>query len=79
MKKLITLKVEKHTEQWQEYFVATSDDVQGLVAEGETLEQTIELAYDVAKELLKAQQKNSKTWFLQQIPEIFSYSLLVEA
>ena len=79
MKKLITLKVEKYLENWQEYFVATSDDVQWLVAEGDTLEDTIEIAYVLAKQLLKEQEAHQKVWFLQKMPQIFSYSLMIEA
>ncbi len=52
MKKLINLIVEKREENGETYFLATSDDVQGLVVEWETLEGTIELAHDIAKDLL---------------------------
>ncbi|PJA48625.1 MAG: DUF1902 domain-containing protein [candidate division SR1 bacterium CG_4_9_14_3_um_filter_40_9] len=77
MKTLIDLKIEKHEEAGETYFVATSDDVQGLVAEGSTLEETIEIAYDLAKDLLHEQRKNKAT--LQVVPQRFSYSLMVEA
>ena len=53
MKTLITLKIEKFVEQEEEYFVATSDDLQGLVAEGKTIEEVIEIAKDVVKVLLQ--------------------------
>jgi predicted RNase H-like HicB family nuclease len=49
MQALIRLKVEKCIEDGQEYFVATSDDLQGLVAEGKTVQETVEIAEDVAK------------------------------
>ncbi|MBD2182435.1 DUF1902 domain-containing protein [Planktothrix sp. FACHB-1355] len=52
MQTLIRLKVEKFIENGQEYFVATSDDLQGLVAEGKTVQEAIEIAEDVAKVLL---------------------------
>jgi hypothetical protein len=48
-----------------------------LVAEGSTLEETIEIAYDLAKDLLHEQRKNKAT--LQVVPQRFSYSLMVEA
>ena len=77
MKTLIDLKIEKHEEAGETYFVATSDDVHWLVAEGSTLEETIEIAYDLAKDLLHEQRKNKAT--LQVVPQRFSYSLMVEA
>ena len=58
MKTLFKLKIEKFEEQGQKYFVATSDELQGLVAEGETVEKVIEIAEDVARTLLELEQKN---------------------
>ena len=52
MKTLIRLKIERFFENETEYFLATSDDLQGLVAEGETIQEVIEIAEDVAKGLL---------------------------
>jgi predicted RNase H-like HicB family nuclease len=36
-------------------YLATSDDVQGLVAQGRTVAETVEIARDVARKLLEAQ------------------------
>ncbi len=36
-------------------YLATSDDIQGLVAQGRTVADTIEIARDVARKLLEAQ------------------------
>jgi predicted RNase H-like HicB family nuclease len=36
-------------------YLATSDDVQGLVVQGRTIQETIEIARDVAKKLLESQ------------------------
>lgn len=36
MKTLIILKIERFIEEDTEYFIATSEDLQGLVAEGKT-------------------------------------------
>jgi predicted RNase H-like HicB family nuclease len=36
-------------------YLATSGDVQGLVAQGRTVAETIEIARDVARKLLEAQ------------------------
>ena len=52
MKTLIRLKVEQFFENETEYFVASNDDLKGLVAEGKTLQEVIEIAEDVAKGLL---------------------------
>lgn len=45
MEKLINLQIEKLPE---DVYLATSDDVQGLVAQGRTIAETIEIARDVA-------------------------------
>ncbi|MBF0309859.1 MAG: DUF1902 domain-containing protein [Magnetococcales bacterium] len=39
-------------------YLATSDDVQGLVAQGRTLDETLEIARDVTRRLLEAQRTN---------------------
>lgn len=36
-------------------YLATSDEVQGLIAQGRTLQETIEIARDVAKKLIELQ------------------------
>ena len=56
MEKIIRLRVEKLPEG---VFLATSEDVQGLVAQGRTVEETLEIAKDVAKKLLEAQDSES--------------------
>lgn len=38
-------------------YLATSDEIQGLVAQGRTINETLEIARDVAKKLLEAQGK----------------------
>ncbi|MFN6033019.1 MAG: type II toxin-antitoxin system HicB family antitoxin [Dolichospermum sp.] len=64
MQTLIRLKIERFIEQDQEYFVATSDDLQGLVAEGKTVQEAIEIAEDVAKVLLELENKEEKLNFV---------------
>ena len=39
-------------------YLATSDDIQGLVAQGRTIQETLEIARDVAKKLLEATSSN---------------------
>ncbi|KUO61669.1 MAG: hypothetical protein RBS48_07080 [Ignavibacteriaceae bacterium] len=57
MKKTINLHIEKLPEG---YYLATSKDVQGLIAQGKTLEETIEIAIDISEKLLEAQNKKAK-------------------
>ena len=52
MEHLIQLHIEKLPEG---LYLATSDDVQGLIAQGRTIQETIEIARDVAKKLIEAQ------------------------
>ncbi len=46
MEKIIKLKIQKLPEG---VFLATSEDIQGLVAQASTLQETIEIAQDLAK------------------------------
>jgi predicted RNase H-like HicB family nuclease len=78
MKTLIKLKIEKFLEQEEEYFVATSDDLEGLVAEGKTIEEVIEIAQDVAKVLLELEKKTYSKVKVKDIPSILEYPLIME-
>ncbi len=78
MKTLIKLKIEKFVEQEEEYFVATSDDLEGLVAEGKTIEEVIEIAQDVAKVLLELEKETDSKVQVQDIPSILEYPLIME-
>ena len=51
MEKIINIHIEKLPEG---FFLATSDDIQGLVAQGRTIAETIEIARDVAKKLIES-------------------------
>jgi predicted RNase H-like HicB family nuclease len=78
MKTLIRLKIEKFSEDDDEYFVATSDDLEGLVAEGKTIEEVIEIAQDVAKILLDLEKETNSDLSPKQIPPVFEYPLIME-
>ncbi|MBC8402697.1 MAG: DUF1902 domain-containing protein [Candidatus Marinimicrobia bacterium] len=54
MEKVINIHINKLPEC---VFLATSDDVQGLVAQGRTVIETIEIARDVVKKLLEEHGK----------------------
>ena len=56
-------------------YLATSDDVQGLVAQGRTIAETIEIR-DVAKKLIEAQIGINQTT-LPAVSESFDYPLIV--
>ena len=69
--------VQLHIEHLPEgVYLATSDDVQGLVAQGRTIAETIEIARDVAKKLLEAQVGGTQTKLLP-VRESFDYPLIV--
>jgi predicted RNase H-like HicB family nuclease len=57
MERLIRVHVEKLPEGM---FLASSDDVQGLVAQGRTITETLEIARDVARRLLDAQAERQQ-------------------
>ena len=57
-------------------YLATSEEVQGLVAQGRTIQETIEIARDVAKKLLEA-QSDGDACLLPLAPETFDYPLIV--
>jgi predicted RNase H-like HicB family nuclease len=50
MEKMIKIHLEKLPEG---LYLATSDDIQGLVAQGRTVSETIEIARDVARKLIE--------------------------
>ena len=75
MERIVKLHIEKLPEG---IYLATSDDVQGLVAQGRTIEETLEIARDVAKKLIEAQEGKSVTK-LPPATEAFDYPLIVNA
>lgn len=60
MEYLVNLHIEKLPEG---FYLATSDDVQGLVAQGKTLEESLDIAKDVAKQLLQALKRKEMLCF----------------
>ena len=52
--------IQRHIEKLPEgIYLATSDEVQGLVAQGRTIQETIEIARDVARKLIEEQSGTS--------------------
>ncbi len=74
MEKLLKLHIEKLPE---EFYLATSDELPGLVAQGKTLAETLEIARDVAQKLLAARAERNQPNYLQQVADKFDYPLVV--
>ena len=72
MEKIVNLHIKKLPEG---FFLATSNTIQGLVAQGRTIAETIEIAKDVAKKLIEAQEGNISN--LQTFSESFDYPMIV--
>lgn len=74
MERIVNLHIEGLPEG---FYVATSDDVQGIVAQGRTLAETLEIARDVAKKLIEAQGDALAAVELKAVEEEFDYPLVV--
>ncbi len=74
MERMINLHVEKLPEG---VYLATSDDVQGLVAQGRTVSETIEIARDVARRLFEAKMERDGLESLPEVSDEFDYSLVI--
>ena len=79
MENIINIHIEKLPEG---VYLATSEDIQGLVAQGRTVTETIEIARDIAKKLLEAQSESgkkneNKNIKILSISKSFDYPLIV--
>ena len=74
MEKVIDLHIEKLPEG---FYLATSDSIQGLVAQGRTISETIEIARDVAKKLMEASEDELNN--LPSTLDSFDYPIVIEA
>lgn len=72
MERIININIKKLPEG---VYLATSNDVQGLVAQGRTIEETLEIARDIAKKLIEAQKENERK--LKNIEDSFEYPLII--
>jgi predicted RNase H-like HicB family nuclease len=73
MERILNIHIEKLPEGM---YLATSDDVQGLVAQGRTIAETLEIARDVARKLIEAQTQANQL-NLQHVKDAFDYPLIV--
>ena len=60
-------------------YLATSDDVPGLVAQGRTIAETLEIARDVARKLIEAGVSANAALALPAAKDVFDYPLIVSA
>ena len=74
MERMINLHVEKLPEG---VYLATSDDVQGLVAQGRTVSEAIEIARDVARRLFEAKIEREGLEALPEVSDKFDYPLVI--
>lgn len=70
MEKIINLHIEKLPEG---YYLATTDDLQGLVVQGKTIAETLEIARDVAHKLIESQANIT----FNPIADSFDYPLVI--
>ena len=73
MERILNLHIEKLPEG---VYLATSDDIQGLVAQGRTVAETMEIARDVARRLLEAQKERKHVAKLRPVAKRFDMQLV---
>ena len=75
MEQMLKLHIEKLPEG---VYLATSDSLPGLVAQGRTIAETLEIARDVARKLIEARRERGVFGEgLETIGERFEYPLIV--
>jgi len=72
MEKIVNLHIERLPEG---VYLATSDNLQGLVVQGNSVTETVEIARDVAKKLIEAQEQQIMN--LEMFSNTFNYPLVV--
>ena len=78
MEKVVNIHIKKLPEGG---YMATSDDVPGLVAQGRTVTEALEITRDVTRKLLeaKAERSGSDNVDLPLVGDLFNYPLIVNA
>lgn len=74
MEHIVKLHIEKLPEGM---YLGTSDDIPGLVAQGRTVAETVEIARDVARKLIELRQGEVSAVRLEPVEESFDFPLLV--
>jgi len=73
MERIVQLHIEKLPEG---LYLATSESIQGLIAQGRTIAETLEIARDVAKKLIEAQEIENELILLPP-SDNFEYPLVI--
>ena len=60
-------------------YLATSEDIPGLIAQGRTVNETVEIARDVAKKLIEARSERDEANRLTAVRDAFDYPLILSA
>jgi predicted RNase H-like HicB family nuclease len=76
MEQIINIHIEKLPEG---VYLATSEDMPGLVAQGRTVTEALEIARDVARKLMEARAERHSDVKLSGIDDSFDYPLIVSA
>ena len=74
MERILNIHIEKLPEG---VYLTTSDSIPGLVAQGRTVAETLEIARDVARKLIEAQMERKSLSEIPKIQEIFDYPLVI--
>lgn len=74
MEQIAKLHIEKLPEG---VYLATSDDIPGLIAQGRTITETVEIARDVARKLMEAQAERHRQAKLAAVQDSFDYPLIL--
>jgi len=61
------------------FYLATCDELPGLVAQGKTVAETLDIARDVAKNLIEARREREGDVSLQQASDRRDYTIVVAA
>ena len=74
------LVVQVHIEELEEgVYLATSEELPGLVAQGRTVAETLEIARDVARKLIEISRENAELPSLPIAAEQKDYAIVVAA
>lgn len=74
MEHLVNLHIERLSEG---VYLATSEELPGLVAQGRTIQETLEIARDVAKKLIEARAERASPPSLSPAGDSFDYPLVI--
>lgn len=60
-------------------FLATSDDARGLVAQGRTVDETLEIARNIARKLIDARRERDPVFDLPSASDCKDFTIVVAA